>query len=541
MKNSSRRSIKIFVRLLPAFVFLWLNGLCLLACTDTFSLFAIINRGDQEAVKEFFRENDINGYYGEKKLTPLTYAIQQEQYSIIKLLIRIGADLNQSCQDKTPLIHSVQTSQIKLTKYLIRKGADINGLSEGGNSALIYAAYEGTAEMAILLVRKKIDFNIKNSSGFTALDYANEFNNVEVARYLRSISARSIATTYPDYLDGPHVFWMDDQSATVVYMKRDSATDKAMLRSNELNITKSPYKFAGFAGDTSEYIVYKEKIKSPFMFTDINRIFVLGDIHGGYESLVGLLQNHNIIDKELNWTWGDGHLVFLGDIFDRGEKVTECFWLIYKLEKQAHVHGGAVHLIIGNHELLILTGELSYVSAKYTYMTRYIELSYSSFYTDMAEFGKWLRTKNAVIKIDDKLFIHGGISPDVLATGMSIFSINNCLWDYFSGNIDSTNRERIKILLDPVKGIFWYRGYFFEEEDYPVITEEEIDQTLKLYNVSKIIVGHTNVSEIKPLYNNKIYATDIPYYNTGYEIQGLLIRKNEYYRAFRNGTLERIE
>jgi hypothetical protein len=277
------------------------------------------------------------------------------------------------------------------------------------------------------------------------------------------------------------------------------------------------------------------------MFTNVEEIFAVGDIHGGYKTLVKLLQNQGIIDTHLNWSWGKGHLIFLGDIFDRGEKVTECFWLIYKLERQAYTHGGAVHLIIGNHELMIMTDDLRYVSAKYTYMTQYLERSYSSFYTDITELGRWLRTKNAAVKIDDKLFIHGGISPEILAQDMSIYSMNKCLWDYFSRNIDSTNIERINAILHHITGIFWYRGYFFEVEDCPMITEEEIDQTLELYDVSKIIIGHTNVKEIKPLYHNKIYATDIPFYEDGYELQGLLIKNKKYYRALLDGTLERIE
>ena len=530
-----------WTRFLPFLLFLWLNGFSLLADTDSSSLFTAIDSGDLGIVKEFFLNNDINGYYGEKKLTPLIYAIQQNQYKVVKLLVKMGSDVNQLCQDKTPLIHSVQRNKIKLSNYLIKKGADINGLSKRGNNALIYAAYEGIINMATFLVRKGIDYNYPNNSGYTALDYANQFRNIEVARYLRSISTRSIATTYPDYLDGPHIFWMDDKNATAIYLKRDSVEDKTTLETKELVIRKSSYEFAGFAGDTSDYVVYKEKFRSPFMFTNIEEIFAVGDVHGGYKTLVKLLQNQGIIDSHLNWSWGKGHLIFLGDVFDRGEKVTECLWLIYKLERQAHAHGGAVHFIIGNHELLIIRNILDDVSSKYTYMTQYLEREYSSFYSEQTEFGRWLRTKNAVIKIDDKLFIHGGISPDLLAEGMSIYSMNKCLWDYFAGNIDSTNINRIRLLLDPIKGIYWYRGYFFGMEGYPVITEEEVDQTLELYDVSKIIVGHTNVKEIKPLYHNKIYATDIPFCEDGFELQGLLIKNKKYYRALLDGTLERIE
>ena len=51
--------------------------------------------------------------------------------------------------------------------------------------------------------------------------------------------------------------------------------------------------------------------------------------------LIELLKNNKIIDEDLKWTFGDGHFVIVGDVFDRGDKVNEVLWFLYDLEIQA--------------------------------------------------------------------------------------------------------------------------------------------------------------------------------------------------------------
>ncbi|MEQ9007674.1 MAG: metallophosphoesterase, partial [Ekhidna sp.] len=85
----------------------------------------------------------------------------------------------------------------------------------------------------------------------------------------------------------------------------------------------------------------------PSIFTGVDKIAALSDIHGQYDLAVEILRNNQIIDAELNWSFGDGHLVIVGDIFDRGDKVTVALWLIYELEQQARAVDGRVHYLLG--------------------------------------------------------------------------------------------------------------------------------------------------------------------------------------------------
>jgi len=497
--------------------------------------FNMIDKGDPVGIKAFFEEHDVNGYYGEKELTPLTYAIEQDQFKIVKLLVKLGADVNQLCDNKTPLIHTVEGNKLKIAQYLVKKGASVNDTTPTGNTALIYTSVQGSMEMAQFLVKNRININKTNQAGKTALDYANEFNNQSVGDYLRSLHTKSIASYYPDYLDGPHIVWTGEDEAIQFYMKRDSAKDETVTESKLLRIDKSPFHFKGLAGDTSTYIVIKEKTQPPTRYTNVEKIIAIGDVHGGYDSLIHFLKIHGVIDSQLNWSWGDGHLVFMGDIFDRGEKVTECLWLIYKLEYQAPKQGGMVHLILGNHELLVMEENINDIAEKYNYMTNYLNIFYSDFYAKDTEFGRWLRTKNVAIKIGDKLFVHGGISPSLLEKDIGLEEMNQLIANFLTNRVDSSEFEKTKFLLCG-QGPLWYRGYITRDDTYPRIKESDLDKVLEFFDVSCVIIGHTNVSEVKGLYHKKVFATDIPFYLSKFTFQALMIEDDNFFVLGSDGS-----
>ena len=81
--------------------------------------------------------------------------------------------------------------------------------------------------------------------------------------------------------------------------------------------------------------------------------------------MIELLTNNKIINNDLNWDFGEGHLVIVGDIFDRGSKVNEVLWLIYKLEIQARKMGGRVHFLLGNHDYMVLQRDLRYINSRW--------------------------------------------------------------------------------------------------------------------------------------------------------------------------------
>lgn len=103
--------------------------------------------------------------------------------------------------------------------------------------------------------------------------------------------------------------------------------------------------------------------QSQWRWEGVERQVVIPDVHGAFDEFVLLLKATGIVDENLDWTGGDTHLVSLGDLLDRGPGSRKAMDLLMRLEPQAAAAGGRVHVILGNHELMVLTGDLRYVSA----------------------------------------------------------------------------------------------------------------------------------------------------------------------------------
>lgn len=286
-------------------------------------------------------------------------------------------------------------------------------------------------------------------------------------------------------------------------------------------------------GTLQESIVYADSLEILFApekstYSGINKMAVISDLHGQYDIVVKILRNNNIIDKNNNWKFGRGHLVVLGDILDRGDKVTEVLWLIYNLEQQAKQKGGKVHFLLGNHEVMVMHNDLRYVHEKYNKVTQLLDTPYNELFGSQTLFGRWMRSKPTVIKINDILFVHGGISKEFIVDGFDINYVNKVLRE-------SLDRDKTEMKKGPFYdkyyraiGPFWYRGYFEDN-----LSKEEISQLLAYLNVNHIIVGHTSLDRIEKLYDGKIYGVDSSIKNGEYgEI--LFIKRNK----FKRGTMD---
>tara|TARA_B110001450_G_C17627171_1_gene483635 strand:- start:251 stop:1279 length:1029 start_codon:yes stop_codon:yes gene_type:complete len=269
-------------------------------------------------------------------------------------------------------------------------------------------------------------------------------------------------------------------------------------------------------------------------YNNVKKIIALSDIHGQYDLTIELLKNNKVIDKELNWNFGKGHLVIAGDIFDRGDKVNEVLWLVYQLEIQAKNDGGRVHFVLGNHEFMVLQKDLRYIHEKYKVSSKLIGLEYDQLYGNKTVLGRWLRSKPSIIKINNNVFTHGGVSEEFLINrGVDFEKINLMMRYYIDTPFEEMNSS-IYNLYNGEKSLIWYRDYFKEYgED---LTDADISKILKMLNTKHIVVGHCSYDQVVQLYNNKIFGVDSSIKNGKYG-EVLLIKKRKFYRGTLKGEL----
>ncbi len=271
----------------------------------------------------------------------------------------------------------------------------------------------------------------------------------------------------------------------------------------------------------------RKSIKNePCLYEMPQKLLALSDIEGNFFALRELLIHNGIMSPQYNWTFGNGHLVLNGDFFDRGLHVTECLWLIYHLEQEAIKDGGYVHFILGNHEIMNMNNDLRYVRNKYYENTYIIKEAYSNWYTPDTELGRWLQSKNIVEKIGQYLFTHGGICEEIANNKADVEKINSVARDYYYKEekaLESKDKFTAMLFSDKFSP-FWYRGYVSQSID-----EMTLDKILAKYQVSKIVVGHSLVDDVRYYYNSKVIAIDTKHASG--DAEGLLVESDTEYRV----------
>jgi len=115
-------------------------------------------------------------------ITPLMYAVQNQDTSIVQILLLNGADTDKKPDNGIPvLINAVINNNLNIAEYLIRKGADINISDNDGNTALMYGSAYGLFVMSDMLIYYDADLNEKNNSGTDALMVASYFGDYDIA------------------------------------------------------------------------------------------------------------------------------------------------------------------------------------------------------------------------------------------------------------------------------------------------------------------------------------------------------------------------
>jgi len=309
-----------------------------------------------------------------------------------------------------------------------------------------------------------------------------------------------------------------------------------------------------------------------------SRVVAIGDVHGAHAKLGSLRTAMELVDADLTWSGGDTHLVFCGDLVDRGPRERPVLDLVRKLESEAEKAGGRVHVVLGNHEVMNLTRDLRYVPpegfAAFAAEEReedrnrgwrkFAATAWSAsgppnraafderyppgFFGRMrafgldGEYGAWLLTKPAVVKVNGVLFVHGGLTEEVAALGLEeinrqvqqdvrhFMTYAEALEDAVPGvpdngvlvdgapqiaeNGEAEDRDAARGLLALLEGLpfatdgpLWFRGYSLENER---LEQVALSRALLSTGARAMVVAHTPTGwgRITSRFNKTLYRSD---------------------------------
>lgn len=264
--------------------------------------------------------------------------------------------------------------------------------------------------------------------------------------------------------------------------------------------------------------------KLPNVLPATDRIIVIGDIHGDMDVLLDCLKKAKVINKnitrktmnDIEWIGGDTVIVQVGDQIDscRFDGINSCndpnnykvdeadditvLFFMTTLHTIAQKHGGAVYSLMGNHELMNVRGEMSYVSHSNSTKYNYKKLDGTMMYGLEArkhlfspgnEIANFLAcTRNIALIIGNNLFVHAGIVPHITK----------------KYNISDINILLKLLLFDELKNPQIFDDIFMSKKVSPLwtrvfgnirTTEDKCDELMEplgsIYKVGKIYVGHT--------------------------------------------------
>jgi len=343
--------------------------------------------------------------------------------------------------------------------------------------------------------------------------------------------------------DGPYAFYKNDSILNVNYIKGNQ-DDGFFLDQKNYSIDSIIPASCYFPLDSTSFeFSIRTDFKTPKnAYNDDNVILAISDIESGYKTFRDFLINSKVIDKNLNWIFGTGHLVLVGDFVDRGFSTTQVLWFIYKLEQDAAQQGGFVHFILGNHELKNMQGNYESSSPKYFHVSAILEKKQNELYHSNSLIGRWMASKNTLELINGNLFAHGGIHPEIVDYNLNLDEINKIISNnYYKSYYPKKERTAEQFLTSSNTGISWYRGYFKDD-----LTQEDVESSLNKFNAKTIVVGHTLQSKVNRLYNGKVIGIDVKHskdYHKNWPNQkseGLLIKGNKYFRVLANGENKEI-
>jgi len=339
--------------------------------------------------------------------------------------------------------------------------------------------------------------------------------------------------------EGPYVFFDSDSTLSIQYIEGEYETGLA-IRQMSVKLDSNIQVQCIYSLDSSHFsFTLNPSFEIPASdYSDGEKVFAVSDIESNYKTFRNLLIASEIIDADLNWIFGKGHLVLVGDFIDRSYFSTQVLWFIYTLEQKASSVGGRVHYILGNHEIMNMQGNHSYAKSKYRHVATLLGKKQFQLYDSTSFIGRWMSSKNTIERINGDLFVHGGIHPDIARGKMNIDEINsltrqNYYKPYYPKIVGS---EIADLYLSSSTAPYWYRGYFNSEA-----TEEDVQLGLEKFDVSSIIVGHTVQSKVKPSFDGKVIGIDVKHPKDYYKYfpknrsEGLLIENGKYFRILDSG------
>ena len=253
---------------------------------------------------------------------------------------------------------------------------------------------------------------------------------------------------------------------------------------------------------------------------EAQRVVAIGDIHADLGAAREAFQLAGGIDEDDIWVGGKLTIVLLGDMIGRSYEDREVLDFIQEVRRDARRAGGAVHAIIGNHEVFAAQLRYDYVHEDaYAAFEEVLGLnsdsdllgslqeearSRGSALMPGGSYAKRLAEFPAVLQLGETVFVHGGVTPYWAEYGVE--RINEEVSRWFTGEtgqpvsaqgVDAGNLDDNVVM----------SRHFSDDVDAGAC--KLLERSLQILGARRMVVAHTVQDSITSNCDEKVWAIDV--------------------------------
>ena len=180
MKKKNIKKFLVFI-----FTFLLFQNSLAVDDSDIFVeavLFTAVKKSNYEKVIEMVEKGVTTNIQDGENMTPLAYALRNDDEKMFELLLKNDADVNKQILKKTSLLtFYIKSKKSKLLKRLLDADADVNFQDSIGMTPMMHAIENINIDAIKMLVRidykDELDTEISDYSGKTMFDYVENSRN----------------------------------------------------------------------------------------------------------------------------------------------------------------------------------------------------------------------------------------------------------------------------------------------------------------------------------------------------------------------------
>jgi hypothetical protein len=259
----------------------------------------------------------------------------------------------------------------------------------------------------------------------------------------------------------------------------------------------------------------------------------LGDVHGDIVGLSCILHDRSLIDKKGRWTGGGAHLVLSGDLVG-GRNARLLLQFVMRLGREAENVGGAVHPLLGNHDIQVFFKGYQNREGKTMFLKHRVDgskaKSMRDAFTGETVFAQWLRGRNALIRIGPTIFAHAGLNVWGFKHHPERMNATVRAWIRYWQDVGSKPDPRTRWAATgsgaewspPSAGPLWTRSYRVVKTKRKAPAKkkgsapdaEQLSKLLRKYRAQRLMLGHSPVAQKEILLSHPLYGQKVIMLNT---------------------------